>query len=94
MLQTMATFRHGTQEKLLFLTLVYVDVVVSSFAVSAGFSEINPLMAQLLASPMMLILVKGVTPMVISWLVPSRLLLPSSLFMVLVLGWNFKELAG
>ncbi len=89
---SVATFRHGTRYKTGFVALMYFDVALTFFAVQAGFGEINPIMAGLMASPWKLVLVKGVAPLALAWLLPARLLLPSIGFMLAVALWNVKEL--
>jgi hypothetical protein len=57
-----------------------------------GFAEINPLMNFLIHIPVLLLLVKLVIPVLIAWLIPGRLLLPSIALLALVAIWNIKEL--
>jgi len=90
---SVATFRHDYHLKAAFLGLAYLDLVLTYIAVQSGYHEMNPLMMQLLANPMALVLVKGVAPFALAWLLPGRLLLPSTLFMFAVACWNLKEFA-
>ena len=90
--QSVATFRHTTWYKLSFIVLVYLDVVMTVVATRNGFTELNPVMAGLVATPWALALVKGAATIGIGWLVPGRLLLPSILFMLAVTTWNLREL--
>ena len=90
--QSVATFGYGTGYKLCFVALIYLDVVLTLFAMQRGFTEMNPYMAQMLASPQWLLLVKGLVPLIIAWLVPGKLLLPSIGLMGAVSMWNASEL--
>ena len=78
--------------KLGFVALAYLDLVLTLYAVQSGFTEMNPVMLRLLASPGELFLVKVVVPPLIALTVPAMLLLPSVLLMVLVTGWNLASL--
>jgi hypothetical protein len=90
--QSVATFGHGTVYKLCFIGIIYLDLVLTLFAMERGFTEVNPYMVRLLASPESLLLVKVMAPILIAWLVPGRLLLPSIGLMVAVSAWNVGEL--
>ena len=87
-----ATFGHGTLWKVGFLALVYLDLLLTLYAVDHGFRELNPFVSSLLSRPVELLLIKGIAPIGIAWLVPARLLLPSVCFMFLVVGWNIGAL--
>ena len=87
-----ATFRRCPYQKLLFVFLAYLDLVLTLLAVSLGFTELNPLVRSLLPSLGAFLLLKGGVPLLIAWLVPGRLLLPSIALQSLVLLWNGKEL--
>ena len=87
-----ATFRRCPYQKLLFVFLAYLDLVLTLLAVSLGFTELNPLVRSLLPSLGAFLLLKGGVPLLIAWLVPGRLLLPSIALQSLVLLWNSKEL--
>ncbi len=90
---SVATFGHETRFKTGFLALMYFDVLLTLAATQAGYTEMNPIVIGMLASPWTLVLAKGVAPLVIAWLLPGRLLLPSIGFMLGVAMWNVKELA-
>ena len=92
MKESFATFRRGTLSKLCFLLLVDLDLVLTVYALGKGFVELNPIMARLLANPGELMLVKGLTPLLIAWLVPGKLLLPATVFMALVNLWSITAL--
>lgn len=87
-----ATFRRSTLEKVLFVALNQVDLVLTLAAVSSGYIELNSIMRMMLASPFQLILFKTVIPVIIAWAIPGRLLLPSLALLVMVLGYDVKEL--
>ncbi len=92
MKESFATFRRGTLSKLCFLLLVDLDLVLTVYALGRGFVELNPVMARVLANPGHMMLVKGLAPLLIAWLVPGKLLLPATVFMVLVNLWNITSL--
>ncbi len=75
-----------------YVLLQQVDLILSLCAAYFGFAELNPVMRNLLASPVQLILIKLVIPILIAWLVPGRLLLPAFAFLSLVVLWNIKEI--
>lgn len=91
---SVATFRHGTRLKVAFIAAVYLDVALTYLARAIGFTELNPVMASLLEDPERLLLVKGMFPVALAWLVPDRLLLPSVAFMIGVAGWNLSQFAA
>ncbi len=75
-----------------YVLLHQIDLLLTVFAVSAGFTELNPVMRSLLASPLQLVIVKLCIPLLIAWLLPGRLLVPAIALMVLIVSWNIKEL--
>jgi len=85
-------FDKDVVEKVMYVVLSQADLVLTAFAVHAGFYELNPLVRNLLAAPVMLILIKGAIPLFVAWLAPGKLLLPAIGVLVLVVGWNVKEL--
>ena len=87
-----ATFRRGTAEKVSFILLSHLDLLLTVLAASLGITELNPLMRYLLTLPVLLLVVKSVIPLLIAWLVPGRLLLPAVALLALVVLWNIKEL--
>ena len=86
------TFRRGLFEKASFLLLVYLDFALTLFAVSEGFSELNPVMQRMLQDPAGCFLFKGALSVLVAWVSPGRLLLPAIAFMAFVVGWDVKEL--
>lgn len=87
-----ATFSKSTREKVTFLLLCQVDMVVTACAVSAGFIELNPFVALLLEFPLLFVLMKGLVPLLIAWAVPGKMLLPAAALSGIVFIWNMKEL--
>lgn len=77
-----------------YILLQQVDLALTALAMSLGLWEHNPVMRSLLATPIQLVTVKMVIPLLIVWLVPGKLLVPALLFLGLVVGWNIKELLG
>ena len=84
--------REGFWGKAAYLGLHQLDLILTLFAVSLGFSELNPLMRSLLATPLQLLVIKMAIPLLIAWLVPGRLLIPAIVVLAMVVGWNIKEL--
>jgi len=87
-----ATFRNNLPEKVSYVVLNMVDLVLTLFAVSWGLQELNPVVAGMLQSTLLLVMVKAVIPIAVAWLVPGKWLLPAIAFSSLVLIWNIKEL--
>lgn len=89
---SVGSFRQGRAEKLSFILLNQVDVILTVFAAFLGFHELNPWMRSILGNPVQLFLFKAAIPVLIAWLVPGKLLLPASLLLLFVAAWNIKEL--
>ena len=87
-----ATFRQCAAEKISFVLLNQLDLVLSIFAIYLGLTELNPLIRHLVTMPLMLLIVKFAIPLLIAWLIPGKLLLPAIIFLSLVVSWNIKEL--
>jgi len=87
-----AAFRCGLLLKTGFVALIYLDLLLTLFAMQLGFSEMNPVMGRLLSRPSELLLAKVIAPPFIAWLVPGRLLLAAIAFMLAVTGWNISGL--
>lgn len=68
------------------------DLALTVLAVSLGLSELNPFMKQMLAMPILLLVLKIAVPLLIAWLAPGKFLLPAIIFLCLVVSWNVKEL--
>ncbi len=78
--------------KISYVLLHQIDLVLTVIAVSLGLSELNPLMRHLLATPLQLVLIKLVIPVLIAWFIPVRFLIPAAVFLFLIVIWNIKEL--
>jgi len=87
-----ATFRRSAAEKVSFVLLNQVDLVLTLLALSLGFAELNPLMVYMFTVPVLLVVIKVALPLLIAWLIPGRLLVPSIILLCLVVSWNMKEL--
>ena len=90
--ESAATFRRGLAEKVAFLLLNQLDLVLTISATSLGLFELNPFMRSLLTNLPELFLVKLIIPVFIAWLIPGRLLLPAIVLLFLVVTWDLKEL--
>ncbi len=86
------TFRVGTREKLAFIILNWIDLSLTLFAMTIGAHEVNPVMRNLFGNPIYLYSAKLVIPMLLAWALPAKILWPSIGILVLVVGWNIKEL--
>ena len=87
-----ATFRRCVPEKVSFVLLNQMDLMLTIFAIQLGLSELNPLLRHLVAVPPLLLTFKLAIPILIAWLAPGKLLLPSIILLSLVVSWNIKEL--
>ena len=86
---------HNTRDiglRVSYVLLHQIDLILTVFAVSSGFTELNPVMRSLLASPVQLAIFKVGIPVLIARLLPGRLLVPAIALMFLIVGWNVKEL--
>jgi len=84
--------RLDTILKATFLFLQLADFVLTLVAARYGWLELNPLIQGSLDSVTKLAIFKFAIPVVISWFVPGRWLLPAILLLCGVVGWNVKEL--
>jgi len=91
--ESTATFKKCTIEKVSFIFLCLLDLILTIVAMNLGLSEINPLVGYLVQIPALFILVKLFIPVIIAWIMPGRLLIPSIGLLTLVVIWNTKELA-
>ena len=71
-----------------------LDLAMTLFAVSRGYTELNPFMKGMLNSPPQLIAFKLIIPMLIAWLIPPKYILPGLLFMLLINIISALQLAG
>lgn len=78
--------------KLTYLSLHLVDLVLTVAAAHYGFPELNPFMRASLSSPSQLAIFKFGIPLLISWLVPGKFLIPGIVLLLGIVGWNVKEL--
>ncbi|MFH1003148.1 MAG: DUF5658 family protein [Chloroflexota bacterium] len=85
-------FTQGLAEKLTFVCLHQIDLLLTVLGVSIGLSEINPLMRALLTTPPELLAVKVATPLLMAGFIPGKWLRPAIAVLALVIGWNLKEL--
>jgi hypothetical protein len=87
------TFKRGTTEKLVFIGLNLADLILTLFALSLGLHEINPVIRSISGNLFQMYTVKLVIPLLIAWMLPGKLLIPSIALLVFVVGWDIKELA-
>ncbi|OGO20575.1 MAG: hypothetical protein A2Z15_07035 [Chloroflexi bacterium RBG_16_50_11] len=78
--------------KATFLSLQMVDLILTALAARYGWPELNPLMKASMDSTYKLAIFKFGIPVLISWFVPGRFLIPAILLLCGVVGWNIKEL--
>jgi hypothetical protein len=90
--ESAGTFKRCTAEKVSFVALCLFDMVLTMLSVYLGFAELNPFVRFLIQVPLLLLFVKLVLPLLIAWLMPGKLLLPSIALLALVVAWNIKEL--
>ena len=87
------TFKRCTAEKVSFVFLCVFDLALTILAMYLGLYEMNPFIRFLVHVPLLLLMVKLFIPVLIAWLMPGKLLLPSIALLALVVIWNLKELA-
>jgi len=87
-----ATFKRCTLEKVSFVLLSLFDLTLTILAMSLGLSEINPFIRFIVHIPVLLLVIKLFIPLLIAWIMPGRLLLPSIALLALIVVWNLKEL--
>jgi hypothetical protein len=93
LLFSLATFKRGTFEKLLYVSLEFLDLSLTCLALLLGLNDLNPLINAAFKAPAFLLLLKIAIPVFIAWLIPRKLLWPSILFVAFVVFWDIKELA-
>jgi hypothetical protein len=76
-----------------YLVLQQLDLGLTVLAISLGLNEMNPWMRNLLSSPLQLVTIKLLIPMLIAWLVPYKFLIPACILLLAVVGWNIHQLA-
>ena len=67
-------------------------MILTLVAMHLGFDELNPCVNFLLEMPVLLVLVKGILPILFAWLIPGRLLWPTIVLLLGVAVWNLEEL--
>lgn len=87
-----ATFKKCTLEKVAFISLGLLDLILTVLAMNLGLSEINPVIKLALQLPVLMLVIKLLMPVLIAWLIPGKLLIPSIILLGLVIVWNIKEL--
>ncbi|OGO01150.1 MAG: hypothetical protein A2Y90_04935 [Chloroflexi bacterium RBG_13_52_12] len=87
-----ATFKKCTAEKVSFISLSLLDLILTILAMSLGLSEINPFIRFLVQIPALILMVKLFIPVLIAWFMPGKLLLPSIALLALVVVWNIREM--
>jgi len=78
--------------KVVFLALQLTDFALTLVAARCGYPELNPLLQSSVDSATKLAVFKFAIPVLISWFVPGRWLIPAILLLCGVVGWNVKEL--
>jgi hypothetical protein len=78
--------------KVVFLSLQLVDFVLTMLAARFGWLELNPLLQGSPDFVTKLAIFKFAIPVLISWFVPGRWLIPAILLLVGVVGWNVAGL--
>jgi hypothetical protein len=78
--------------KLSYLSLQVVDLGLTLLAMNLGYQELNPFVRGLQDAPFQLFLIKMFIPALIAWLLPGKFLIPGIMLLVMIIGWNVKEL--
>ncbi|MCX7912537.1 MAG: DUF5658 family protein [Dehalococcoidales bacterium] len=91
-LDSAVTFRKCAPYKISFVLLNLTDLVLTVIAAHLGLQEMNHFVRVLLQVPALLVVIKAVIPVLIAWVMPGRLLLPSVALLAGVTIWNLKEL--
>lgn len=86
------TFRRETVEKLVFISLNLLDLILTLISFSAGLTELNPVVIALYKNPVNIWIVKFIIPVFIAWIAPGKMLIPAIVFLFFVIGWDIKEL--
>ena len=90
--ESAGSLRKCRKEKVCFFLLNQGDLLLTVFAVSIGFNEVNPWMRHMLQSPTELVIYKVAVPLFISWLVPGKVLWPAIALLVFVVGWDVSQI--
>ena len=86
-------WKRGVSIRVAYVLLHQADILLTGFAVSAGFKELNPVIRGLFDAPVQLVILKLIFPLLIAWLVPARFLLPALVLLLVVIGWNLTQLS-
>jgi hypothetical protein len=78
--------------KVIFLVLQLADLVLTALAARYGWTELNPMMQSSLNSISKLAFLKFSIPVLISWFVPGRWLIPAILLLCMIVGWNVTQI--
>jgi hypothetical protein len=90
--ESTATFKKCTAEKASFIFLGIFDLILTILAIHLGFLEMNPLVRYMVEIPALLLTIKLFIPVLIAWILPGKLLLPSIALLACAVIWNIKEL--
>jgi hypothetical protein len=92
LLYSAITFRRCIPEKMGFVVLNCLDLLLTLFAINIGCQELNPVMRAALQYPGLLLVTKIALPAFVAWLVPGKWLLPAIALLAVVVGWDIKEI--
>jgi hypothetical protein len=90
--ESSATFKKCTAEKASFIFLGIFDLILTMLAINLGFFEMNPLVRYMVEIPALLLTIKLFIPVLIAWILPGKLLLPSIALLACAVIWNIKEM--
>ncbi len=82
----------GLWTRVSYVLLHQIDLILTLCGASFGFHELNHIIKSLLSTPLQLVAVKLVVPILIAWFVPSKLLIPGIALLIAAAFWNVKEL--
>jgi len=89
---SIAELKKGLSLRVAYVVLQQADLLLTKFAISSGFEELNPVIGGSIDTPAQLLLYKLIIPVIIASLVPAKLLLPALVLLLMVISWNIKEL--
>jgi len=75
-----------------YIFLQQTDLILTIYGISRGFTEMNPFINQLLGSPLQLIVVKVLIPLVLAMTLPAKLLLPAGGLLLFINIWDIIHL--
>ena len=91
---SVAEWKKGLSIKVAYVLLHQADILLTTFAVSVGAREVNPVISASLGAPAQLLALKLFIPLLIAWLVPARLLIPAIVLLLAVIGFNLAQLGA